>query len=250
MPNLEKLILRSADLARKRAFYVDVLGMQECDNCCFRYSEQEVAICFEEASDGSYTPDAQDLYWKISIAVPDLDLAYRQLKDKGLSLKPPHQFRDVGYLTHIADPEGFIIELLQHGFEGDKPDAPVDDTLLGGGPCLNLITMRTSNIEAVQALCIEALGMRALSVQPVEDYGFTLYFYAFTGEKPPAPDLTAVANRSWTYRRPYTVLEVQHVHRGIEMRRPRDQDPGFSGVQVGGSSIAEDNVLGLRPISG
>ena len=42
------------------------------------------------------------------------------------------------------------------------------------------------------------------------NFGFTLYFLADQRESPPQPDLEAVENRPWLWRRPYTVLELQH----------------------------------------
>jgi hypothetical protein len=49
---------------------------------------------------------------------------------------------------------------------------------------------------------------------------------------PPDPDLTAIENRKWLYRRPYTVLEVQHVH-GLDVEsHPLNQVGGFVGISV------------------
>eukprot|EP00122_Pirum_gemmata_P011149 Pgem_evm1s10322 len=54
--------------------------------------------------------------------------------------------------------------------------------------------------------------MKLLSIQPVRQYGFVLYFLAYTNESPPKTDLEAVENREWLWQRPYTVLELQCVN--------------------------------------
>ncbi|MCP4070276.1 MAG: hypothetical protein GY742_00875 [Hyphomicrobiales bacterium] len=121
------------------------------------------------------------------------------------------QFRDVGYVAHIVDPQGFRIELIQHVFEGEISPRLANPALLGGGPAINLLTLRASEIAPVQELC-EDLGMTQLCVQPVVPYDFTLHFYGFTDERPSNADLQAAENRSWLYQRPHTVLEIQHLH--------------------------------------
>ncbi|MEO1142015.1 MAG: VOC family protein, partial [Pseudomonadota bacterium] len=174
MPKLETLTLRVTNPGAQRQFYRDVMGMQELEDGRLRYSDEEAAMAFVPV-EKAYEPQKSNLYWKIAIAVPYLDLACEQLAVKGVAVTEPHQFRDVGYLAHTSDPEEFSIELIEHWFEGERPDASYDETLLGGGPHFNLITLRTSDIDAVQPE-IFAWGMKPLSVQPVEPYGFTLYF--------------------------------------------------------------------------
>ena len=53
------------------------------------------------------------------------------------------------------------------------------------------------------------LGMKLLVREDVSDYGFFLYFLAFTDDKPPSSNIDAVENREWLYQRQYTVLELQ-----------------------------------------
>ena len=58
------------------------------------------------------------------------------------------QFLDIGFLTHISDPDDYAIELLQFTFEG-KPmnyeKQPAQPLLQQ--PVFGLITLRVSNIE-------------------------------------------------------------------------------------------------------
>jgi hypothetical protein len=94
-----------------------------------------------------------------------------------------------------------------------------------------LLTLRTADIASVEPDLLAA-GMTPLGVQPVEPCGFTLYFYGFTQEMPPDPDLTAIENRTWLYRRCYTVLEIQHVQ-GLDVEtHPLNQAAGFVGISV------------------
>lgn len=232
MAKLDTLTLQVRDVAAQTRFYCDVLGMNDLGRGRVGYDPQEAAIRFVQA-DGPYAPQPSDLYWKIALSVPDIGLACRQLRAAGVPCSTPGQFRDVGFLAKATDPEGFPIELIDHHFEGQRPAsaAQPDPSRLGGGAHLSLITLRTADIAAVEP-DILARGMTPLSVQPVTPYGFTLYFYADTAERPPNPDLEAVENRTWVYQRPYTVLEIQHVPSLGSETRPVVGESGYGGVTL------------------
>ena len=83
--------------------------------------------------------------------------------------------------------------------------------VLGQTCLIGQITLRCSNIEKSLEFYQEILGMKLLSIQQVEAYGFTLYFLAFTDETPPNEDLNSIEIREWLWQRPYTTLELQHV---------------------------------------
>ncbi len=175
----------------------------------------------------AYRHGRNDVYWKIGISLADVAEAYRRLRSRHVAVSDPRQFRDIGFLCHLEDPEGFQIELLQHRFEAnfspaptladhplaDHPlaDHPLANHPLGGRPGLGQITIRAVDIEANLRFYGEGLGMRLLSIQPIADLGFTLYFLAFTEERPPQPALESVGNREWLWQRPYTTLEIQHL---------------------------------------
>jgi hypothetical protein len=110
---------------------------------------------------------------------------------------------------------------------------------------LNLLTLRCHDIGPANNICVNQLGMRLLSVQPVGPYGFTLYFYAFTDDDPPATDREAVANRGWTYQRPYTVLEIQHLHEASAVTRPPKGAAGFGRIRISGMPFSPNNILGI-----
>ena len=236
MSKLHTLALRVVRPDTQRRFYRSVMGMFTFGNGGLGYSDREMRLIFTQA-ETPYCPQPSDLYWKIAVSVPNIELAYRQLVSRGAQVSKPHQFRDVGYLAHITDPEGFTVELIEHWFQGDRPRRSVDETLLGGGPHISLLTLRSADIARVEPDLLK-LGMRPLGVQPVEPYGFTRYCYGFTQETPPQPDLTAIENRTWLYRRPYTVLEIQHVHGLDAETHPLKQAGGFAGATVHPSASA------------
>jgi catechol 2,3-dioxygenase-like lactoylglutathione lyase family enzyme len=127
--------------------------------------------------------------------------------------------------------------LLQHDFEDRKTETPPDPAFpMGGAASFGQITLRTNSIQEYLRFYRDGLGMRLLSVQPVTPMGFTLYFLAFTNEQPPNSDLEAVANRPWLWRRPYTQLEIQHLHnpstRGLAI--PNAGEIGFAGLTFSG----------------
>ena len=56
---------------------------------------------------------------------------------------------DIGFLSHISDPDNYTIELLQFTFEGTKKNFKMKDSHpLKQLPVFGLITLRVSNIEA------------------------------------------------------------------------------------------------------
>jgi len=182
---------------------------------------------------GTYQHQDDDAYWKIALAVPNIELACSQLAAAGVEVGTPHQFLDIGYLAHLQDPDGFIIEVIEHWFEGNRPPLELDESQFGGGAHLNLITLRTGKIDPIIGAC-EHAGMTALAVQPVAKYGFTLYFFAFTDERPPSSDLYAVENREWLYQRDYSVLEVQHVPALASTSRATPPDAGYDSLAIDG----------------
>ncbi|MEM7441156.1 MAG: VOC family protein [Pseudomonadota bacterium] len=236
MPKLDTINLRVKDPAAQRAFYCDALGMTDQGDGCVGYGGAQASLRFLPVK-GAYAPTPEDLYWKIALSVPDLDLAYTQLTAQGIAMSEPRQFRDVGYLAHITDPEGFAIELLDHHFKGEGPKGTADPSQLGGGAHLSLLTLRAAEIETLDQEIL-AIGMQPLSVQDVSPYGFTLYFYAFTDEAPPDADLTAVENRTWVYQRPFTVLEIQHAAALQTARITTDDEAGYAGAVVTGSEVS------------
>lgn len=228
LAKIAALTLNVSDPAGLASFYCDILGMRRIGNAttlAVGYGGEDARLELV-ASSGSapYRADRNDRYWKIAITLPDLDCACRQLRAKGIEVTAPNQFRDIAYMSHLADPEGHTIELIQHTFGGNALTRQGDDALpLGGGARLGLITLRTDDLDAEFSICRDQLGMRYMSRQDVPDFDFCLYFFAFTEEPMPVPDVDAVENREWLWQRPYTVLEFQHRKQGDIVHRPSGQ---------------------------
>jgi catechol 2,3-dioxygenase-like lactoylglutathione lyase family enzyme len=233
---ISSLTLNVTNPDRLAAFYCDVLGMQKIDGYggqAVGYGGQGAALILNPC-DGpdTYQNAPNDRYWKIAVTLPDLDVAYAQLRARGIEVTKPNQFRDIAYMSHMADPEGHVIELIQHSFLGNPLTKQGDGTLsLGGGAKIGLITLRTSDIETDLSFCRDELGMRYLSRQDVPDLNFCLYFLAFTEETPPKPDINAVENREWLWQRPYTVLEFQYRKDGVNPHR-LENSIGAASIQI------------------
>ncbi len=223
--------LRVRDARAQAVFYQDVLGMTEFAGG-YGYSEDQCLLEFEEGRVAPYEPAADDLYWKIGITLRNLDAAVAHLRENGIPVSEPLQFRDIGYLCHLRDPEGFSIELLQQGFEVNHraagPGHPV-----AGQAILAHLTLRVSDIEAARSFYGGELGMRLMSVQPVPERNFTLYFYSWSEEDLPVPDLEAVENHEWLWARPYTLLELQHLEGADGVMPPSSEQAGFAGFAYG-----------------
>lgn len=245
MSKIERIILRCRDPEAQRAFYCSVLGMDRMREGVVGFQGEDAVLDFVAGAE-SYRPTPDDLYWKITLAVPNLDLACAQLRDKGVPVGVPEQFGDIGYLAHLKDPEGFTIELIAHEFRGRQSEQEVHPDRFGGGPVLNLLTLRAGALDEVVRNC-SALGMKRLAIMPVERFGFTLHFYAFTQETPPSPDPQALENRPWVYQRPYTLLEIQHRPSLAGVHRPGPDDAGFVAAEVSGPlPTGAGQVFGFR----
>jgi predicted enzyme related to lactoylglutathione lyase len=243
MPKISQICLRCINPENQTEFYSNVLGMRMRQDGTIGYADKQAGLLFKKAK-SPYQPKVEKLYWKISIAVPDIELACKQLAENGVKTSSPHQFSDVAYLAHFTDPEGFEIELLDHWFKGDRPSNNIDTKSLGGGPHLNLLTLRTHDIDQV-IKAAKSMGMVPMSIVPVPDYGFTLYFYGYEPEQPPSPDLYSVLNRTWVYQRQYTVLEVLHRDQAHPMDKDRPGEAGYIGSVISGArqSFYDQNLL-------
>lgn len=157
-------------------------------------------------------PDMSEGYWKIALAVKDLDIAHTCLVENGVDVDTPRQIPNIAYLCHFSDPDGYCIELIQHDFADNHTAGQVcADFALGTKPTFSLITLRSKDIEKSQNFYEKLLGMRLLSRQTVDSRQFTLYFFAVTDDSLPNADVDHIDNREWLWRRPYTMLELQHV---------------------------------------
>lgn len=231
---LAGVCLDVSSIERSVAFYRDVLGMEENrrleQTCRLGFGEPSADVVLREAP-RKRSPGRNDTYWKTGITLADVDVAVDRLRARGVEVSAPAQFRDVGYLAHLTDPDGFVIELLQHRFSQNHVRQAPDDTYpLGGRPSLGQITIRIPDPDAALTFFRGKLGMRLLSRQNLERDGFTLYFLAFTDDEPPVADVDAVENREWLWQRPYTTLELQHRHDGSVP--VVSTDAGFGGIDL------------------
>ena len=111
-----------------------------------------------------------DTYWKIGLALADVDTARNQLIQNGVEVSQPMQFRDIGYLCHLQDPFGYGIELLQHTFKANFSRELISSQLdtdlqLGQESLIGQITLRVSDIKKSLTFYGDTLGMKLLSRQ-------------------------------------------------------------------------------------
>lgn len=223
-----------ADVERSIAFYRDLLGMtlrsSEGTGVRLGYDDLSADVVLR-ASPPARPPARDDVYWKIGITLRDVDHAAGVLRHRGVDVSRPAQFLDVGYLCHLADPDGHEIELLQHRHEANhQPSAPESECVLGSRPVLGQITLRVPEADPAVAYYSDGLGMRILSRQDVEPHRFSLYFLAFTDEQPPVGRVDSPENSEWLWQRPYTTLELQHRWDGPTPKACADA--GFGGIEI------------------
>lgn len=102
------------------AFYETHFGMKSRDTGegveIFFDRKLSFVLLLQASKDAPPPSQALESYWKVGVTLPDVDVAARMLTDAGFAASAPHQFEDIGYMSHLRDPEGFQIELLQHTF--------------------------------------------------------------------------------------------------------------------------------------
>ena len=237
---LDRVILRVQSPESLARFYVEHLGMTVLDEgraVLLGFGGDDALIEMRPATPGNrYTHRRSDRYWKIGVTLPNVDMACAQLRKADVEVSQPRQFGEIGYMCHLEDPEGFSIELLQHRFGAQGSEGAGDPKKpLGGGARIGQVTLRVADLDAALGFYRDRLRMTLLSIQPVPDYGFTLYFLAFTEERPPNVDLEAVDNREWLWQRPYTTLELQHFRDATTtFTLPAATAAGFAGIVITG----------------
>ncbi|WP_417432045.1 VOC family protein [Kiloniella sp.] len=246
MAHITGIYFRVPDFSGICEFYADLLGMtivrKDADCIVFSFDPSKNNLVFQKADVSDYYAGPHDFYWKIGITLKNLDEAVSYLRGRGLTLNDPYQFRDIGYMTKLTDPKGFHIELLQQGFEGNEQALDLGSLAsshaIADQAILAHITLRVTTLVAAREYFEKKLGMRLMSIQPVNDRGFCLYFYSWNNEALPDPDLKAVANREWLWRRPYSLIELQHWENSAVQisQTPMDQ-AGFNGFSFGDETL-------------
>jgi len=253
-------VLRIGDPIRSLAFYTGPLGMTLVDQdeaageTVFRLgypagaasspAPAELELRYRAEPMGT-PPGGSTSYWKVGITVADVDVARTCAQKAGVAVSAPRQFEDIGYLCHLADPDGHAIELLQHRFAAyHRPVPSRGDLALGSEPTLAHITLRVRDAEAALRFYTERVGLTLMSRQPVPRHRFTLYFLSTFADPPPSPDLEAVENREWLWQRPYTMLELQHRWDDADndWASRNDATPGFDGIVVETDEGASDTL--------
>jgi len=232
---LNKVVYRVEDPESLATWHQNVLGMEtqkSADGWQCNYLEGNgCGILIKKGSGTPYQADRSSVYWKIGLSLQDVDEARSRIL-KHTTVSEGNQFKEIGYLCHLKDPAGFSLELLQHTFEKNfKKPQPNPSLPLGQPVHIGQITIRSSDIQKSLAFYEATLGMKLLSIQPVVEYGFTLYFLAFTEETPPSADLESVENREWLWQRPYTTLEIQHKP-GAELIGLSREGQGVAGFEI------------------
>ena len=210
-----------------------------------------------------YYQEGTDAYWKYSVFVDDIQLAYEKLKDK-TNVSEPFQFGDIGYLMHLTDSENYNIEFIQKSFKQNMPKTlpnpnqnqnqnsepksnPDINSPLHQIPVMGLITMRTKDPVKSIRFYEQFFGLRLL-VRMYVDHGtgFSLYFLGDKHLEPPYNDIDAVENREWMYQQNTCFIELQHYwgsefQKEFTLSHKADEPMGFKAIQ-----FKTDNLQTLK----
>ncbi|MFT5504883.1 MAG: lactoylglutathione lyase [Gammaproteobacteria bacterium] len=190
-------------------------------------------------------------YWKIAISVADLDVAYKRLTQTECTISKPFEVPNVAYLCHCEDPDGYCVEFLQHRFIRNHVAQKTNEPFpLATKAAFSLITLKIKDPEASLAFYQSQLGLRLLSRQEVTGRRFTLYFLSADSEIPPTSDIDDIPLREWLWQRPYTLLELQHVHGTeslSEFKYQTDSSTGLRSVKFESSNRDNEPVRLFDP---
>ena len=131
---LASVTLRVSNPQALANWYQNVLGMsikhEKSQWTCY-YQESKESACLnliQATNDQSKYDKKASVYWKIGLALSDVDLARDKIMSRTITVSQASQFLDIGYLCHLNDEEGFPIELLQHTFKQNFVKRPLEET--------------------------------------------------------------------------------------------------------------------------
>lgn len=249
------LKLTVSDLSTSLSFYQNILGAvclsKTTDSIVLEFGPGQTQLVLQEKKNLHYQPSYQDRYWKIGLTLHDLDMACDCLSQLGVPFSGPSQFVDIGYLSHLQDPDGYTIELLQTTF---KDQTKVSVTTHPQHPLKQQtqfahISLRVKDIQAALSFYQEQLKMTLCGWMSAHDYQFSLYFLGDCHLQAPNQNLEAVENRPWLWQRKTTFIELQHVW-GREQqvdfayRAPNlEQELGVSKIGLIDSALSQDTFV-------
>lgn len=123
---LRHVALRVTNLARSRAFYEQLLGMQvvwepDPDNVYFSSGSDNFALHQIPPSElAAYQPLKGQLLDHVGVILESpeaVERMYREIEPRlpqlgGLVVKPPKQHRDGSYSFYFSDPDGNVVQAL------------------------------------------------------------------------------------------------------------------------------------------
>jgi len=204
--------LRVTDLERSLAFYTQVLGMQMVGDSaagCTVGSKPDgrraCLVCWQQDGGGaavellqvgaggegrtendkyggsSCKPDTRrDAWvWLGLGGIPDVDSAVAGLVAAGAQdARVQGQFLDIGYVGHLPDPDGYMLEVLQtvmeKSFRPELVPVPAPTALRAVAPAITQFKMNITDPKRSLAFYRDGLGMRLLSKQDAAPYKFTV----------------------------------------------------------------------------
>lgn len=110
------VIIWTDSLERLVPFYRDILGLKphsvQPDFVAFRFGDVRLSIGLHSEVSG---PTQEPYRIMVNLAVADIHEAYRQLAARGVEfIRPPEREHWGGWVATFLDPDGNLLQLLQH----------------------------------------------------------------------------------------------------------------------------------------
>ncbi|WP_394245481.1 VOC family protein [Vibrio astriarenae] len=179
----------------------------------------------------STQPSVTEGYWKFTIAVDDLDSSRDQLIKRGVSVESSFEVKELAYLCHLTDPNGYCIELVQ---KTNKTPLSTNVFHSGHSNSLNLSTLRVK--DAAQSLNFyRSIGMDLAYTYRSDERKMTLYFLAPAELNKELNALSKINLEERLWQSSHTLLELQQLDKvkgGADIPYHVGYETGFLGLDL------------------
>lgn len=240
--------LQISDPKTSLYFYQNILGMKLL-NCIKTKNKTQYFLTFNHNVEASLVlvympnipfevatqPSKTEGYWKISIAVSQLEEVREILIRNEVTIGQCFEVPNLAYLCHLTDPDGYCIELIQQTLKVNTPKIDgINHHMLDFNPTFNLCTLRVKNIQKSLPF-YNSLGFELIYTYQSKERAMSLYFLIAKNDEKfkQACSLTGVEQAMWQHSS--TILELQqfdNTAQASDFSYNTNTNTGFLGLSI------------------